>query len=1235
MPTEPIFQQEYNRTKFLDFLKKDFLPDDFEERQDAVEWETKHTYSKRATKLGICDSLDLVVYEIVHTGKEDPRVGLSKEAFRMLTEEWQNRALVLFIPENNPSNYRFSLIEIQLEGDTTSPKIHRRYSNPRRYSYLLGKGIGAYTPNKYLAKGKIKDKTDLFERFSVEVLTKAFYSELSDWYAWAVKVIRFPNNINDNADDNKFNHECVIRLITRLIFVWFLKQKNLVPVEFFDATYLQKLIVDFNPNVQSNESRYYKAILQNLFFAMLNSPITPEGKSDVIERRFSKGRSDHDNNKLMRYEALFINPQLFVDMANTTVPFLNGGLFDCLDDKKNGLYIDAFSDRKEVSEKLIVPDYLFLGDEVGKAIDLSSFYGDAKKKKVSTRGIIDILKRYNFTIEENTPFDQDVSLDPELLGKVFENLLASYNPETKTTARKQTGSFYTPREIVQYMVDESLVAHLKRTVGEELESEYRQLMRYTDEKPYLTNEQKEKIIRALFDCKVLDPACGSGAFPVGMLQQMVHILTQLDPDNTKWQEILMQNAIDETSEAYKTSSNEDRKENIADIERSFNENYNAPDYARKLYLIEHAIFGVDIQPIAVQIAKLRFFISLVVDQKPNEKPEDNFGIRPLPNLEAKFVAANTLIGLNTKNTQMELTNNENVKKIVKELGDAKHKIFGAKTSKTKKKYKEFIESLHKKLASILGGFGALHKDEIDKLAAWNMFDQNSSAPLFNPELMFGGTGVFDIVIGNPPYLKEGRASKSVFDGLRNAPYYQGKMDLWYMFACYGLEFLSTHGILCFIATNNWVTNSGASIMRRKIVTETKILQLCDFSSLMLFESASIQTMVMLFEKNKKDDHYEIDYRRLIGNSQQSDIRSLLSKTKTAQTEYLAPIFNRQSFIDKYIIFSPHELLLNKIRNVNNIIYLTNQEVANGIHSHYDFVNNKIAERSIFKAKTGIFGLSHDEKQKLHLSKEEETLVKPYYYDSELVDRYYTHPKHQSWIIYTDSTFKDPSQMNNYPNLKKHLDKFTNIITSDNKPYGLHRARDERFFKGEKVIALRKCAGRPLFSYSDFDCYLSATFYVIKTNRVDMKYLTALLNSKLIKFWLKNRGKMQGQNYQLDKEPLVSIPIATPSKEIQQKIATLVEYIIWLKANPNDPINNYVNNDYVSEVIEGIVDAIIFECYFSSEFKTKSIEISSLIYTNNNVSEFYKNIKNEGSILLNQIKLMKVELAGLLMPILSV
>ena len=840
------FNKAYNRQVFVNFLQNSFLPDDFIPVETPVEFRAKLNYTTQAVKLGSSDSLDLVVYEVRHNSKNDARVSLSKEGFRLLADEMEDRALVIFVPEDNSDNYRFSLIEIMLEAKDDSSRITRNYSNPRRYSYFLGEGIAYYTPNKYLnEKGRVVNPDDLRSRFSVEVLTKEFYQELSDWYAWAIKVIRFPNNLNDKTDDDKFNNESAIRLITRLIFVWFLKQRHLVPDEFFDEQYIAaNLIEDFNPHAmadlfsKSNESKYYKAILQNLFFAMLNSPITPEGGKALSERHFRNGRSDYDNNKLMRYESYFKNPQLFVDLANHTVPFLNGGLFDCLDEKDKNLYYDGFSDREAVKKALIVPDYLFFGEEVGKNIDLSEWYGDKKKKKVSARGIIDILKRYNFTVEENTPFDQEVSLDPELLGKVFENLLASYNPETQTTARKQTGSFYTPREIVQYMVDESLVAHLKRTVGDDLEAKYRQLMQYTDEAVDLTEDQRKQIMQSLYNCKVLDPACGSGAFPMGMLQQMVHILSRIDPDNEMWKEMMLKVAIDETSEAYRTASSDERREMVADIERSFDESVNRPDYARKLYLIENCIYGVDIQPIAIQISKLRFFISLVVDQKTNDNPAENFGIRPLPNLEAKFVAANTLISLEKKDAT--LFDSDAIRTKKEELKIAKHKIFGAKTVRTKRKYRQIVNDLRLEIANMLEDCGAVGNAEAQQLASWDMFDQNASSPFFDPEWMFDIKEGVDIVIGNPPYIDSETMKnnmprmRSMYKALYSCA--TGNWDIYVVFIERGMQLLTNGGVESFIVPNKLIASKYTQNIRTRICESFSLLVLRDYSRVSVFEA---------------------------------------------------------------------------------------------------------------------------------------------------------------------------------------------------------------------------------------------------------------------------------------------------------------------------------------------------------------------------------------------------------------
>lgn len=863
------FNKAYSRQEFVRFLQNSFLPEDFVPSEEEVWFRTKMTYSTEAVKLGTCQSLELVVYEVKHRSRHDARVSLSKEAFRMLADEMKDRALVVFVPEDSNENYRFSLIEITFDAADDSARGTKRYSNPRRYSYFLGEGIAYYTPNKYLnEKGRVASKEDLLSRFSVEVLTKEFYQELSDWYAWAIKIIRFPNNIDDKDDDAKFNNEGAIRLITRLIFVWFLKQRHLIPEEFFDESYLKEnLLKNFKPYQMGGllhdrgEVKYYTAILQNLFFAMLNSPITAEGSKDVVERHFRKlneqgkpDRSDYDNNKLMRYESYFKNPQLFVDLANRTVPFLNGGLFDCLDEKDKGIYYDGFSDSEKSMKSLYIPDFLFFIPETG--VDLSIWYNDKRKKAVKVRGLIQILKRYNFTVEENTPFDKEVSLDPELLGKVFENLLASFNPETQTTARKQTGSFYTPREIVQYMVDESLVAHLKRTVGEELEPQYRQLMQYSDDDVELTAEQCKSIMQSLYNCKILDPACGSGAFPMGILQQMVHILNRIDPDNSQWKEMMRAVAIDKTSEAYFNASDDERKELIADIERSFDESINRPDYARKLHLIENCIYGVDIQPIAIQISKLRFFISLVVDQNTNADPTDNFGIRPLPNLEAKFVAANTLIGLVKKDAS--LFDSAEIKAKENELKIAKHKIFGAKTVRTKRKYKNIVNDLRQEIADMLYANGAVGNDEARQLASWDMFDQNASSPFFDSEWMFGVKDGFDIVIGNPPYvftrdvdfsgdfkqyIENEYFSKISTTGKKSKAKQSGKINLFAIFIMKGIMLSSRKGVLTYIIPNTILRTTTYDIIRKYILDNTSVNQIVDLGS-GVFEKVTASTVIM-------------------------------------------------------------------------------------------------------------------------------------------------------------------------------------------------------------------------------------------------------------------------------------------------------------------------------------------------------------------------------------------------------
>ncbi len=1040
------FNKAYNRKDFLSFLRVNFLPEDFQQETTVVDNPVQFQYTQQVTRLGECDSLGLVVYEVRHSSKHDARVGLTKEAFRLLADEFCERALVFFVPEDDASNYRFSLIEITLDQSEESSRISRRYSNPHRYSYYLGKGIAYYTPNKYLNEyGRVVSVEDLRNRFSVEVLTRAFYQELSDWYAWAIMVVSFPNNLETQEDNQKYNSEAMIRLITRLIFVWFLKQRHLVPDEFFDEQFINdRLLKSFTPNAKvtlfgkADNSYYYKGILQNLFFAMLNSPITPEGKNTISERRFRNGRGDYDNNKLMRHEELFEDPDLFVELANKYVPFLNGGLFDCLDDKDKDIYIDAFTDREAVAKQLIVPDYLFFGEDVGNGIDLSEWYGDKKKKKVSARGIIDILKRYNFTVEENTPFDQEVSLDPELLGKVFENLLAAYNPETQTTARKQTGSFYTPREIVQYMVDESLVAHLKRTVGEDLEPEYRKLVQYTDEGLNLTDDQKRQIMQSLYECKVLDPACGSGAFPMGMLQQMVHILGKLDPNNEQWKKMMLDNAINETSEAYRNATDEERAEVIADIERSFNESVNRPDYARKLYLIENCIYGVDIQPIAIQISKLRFFISLVVDQKTNNDPVDNFGIRPLPNLEAKFVAANTLIGLEKQEIDIFATDAIRAKE--NELKDAKHRIFSAKTVKTKRKYKDRVAKLREELAKMLEDMRVVGDVEAKKMASWDLFDQNTSSPFFDSEWMFGVADGFDIVIGNPPYIRlqnnEGELAR-LYEGCGYSTFVRSG-DIYCLFYERGWQLLKENGHLCYITSNKWMRAGYGEKTREFLAKYTNPEILIDFSGVDIFESATVVTNILLFTRKENMGKTVC----VATDNQHKDCLNNLHEY-VCENKYIQDLSNS----DGWTVLTPIELAIKqKIINVGIPLKDWNIQVNYGIKTGY---NDAFIIRTEKRDEILVNCQTEDERERTI------KLIQPILRGRDI--KRYGYDWANLWLInmHNGTTEIPRIDINEYPAVKKHLDEYWEQISkrSDkgNTPYNLRNCAYIDDFAKPKVI----------------------------------------------------------------------------------------------------------------------------------------------------------------------------------------
>lgn len=855
--------------------------------------------------------------------------------------------------------------------------------------------------------------------------------------------------------------------------------------------------------------------------------------------------------------------------------------FKTLNEKRNGDIADG-----KLGENIKIPYLnggLFDKDRIDE-LDIDFPYSYFKD-------LMDFFSQYNFTIDENDPDDSEVCIDPEMLGHIFENLLED---------NKDKGAFYTPKEIVQYMCRQSVIQYLKtHEPSDQYADAIGQLINDGVVSPILQSKSiATRFIQLLKEVKVCDPAIGSGAFPMGILYVLYH-------------------AIHHLHSHAEPHGNFDSTQTKRDI-------------------IQNNIFGVDIEQGAVDIARLRFWLALVVDA---EEPQ------PLPNLDYKITCGNSQIcrysldmpiadvfeeynRVGKENARKEKTTwskftLEDYKRLVVDYTEEHTDKVGLRTkiNDIKNCFKTTLaqgdirqrqlaeQRVYEYEAIPLFGKRKAEEDPIGYAAAkskLNKLKEKEHAILNNkkyeksfewrfeyPQLLDdkGAFIGFDIIIANPPYIKEGRMSKTFFEPYKDSPYYKGKMDIWYLFACNGLDLLNPNGVLCFIATNNWTTSFGASKLRDKVIKETRICNIVDFGAVMMFESASIQTMIMMFQKDKNTDDYTFDYRKLTAYkaTEKEAIAILAPSYKTYdQAECYTPTIRRANFYGKNITFSQSDDILDKIYNVKNNIFLFEEELTNGIHPHYDFINKKLSEKYGFPIGDGIFGLSKSEIDGLDLSEDEVKLIKPYYNSSDNVARY-TVGATDIYIIYTPSTFKNPHSMDSYPHLKAHLDKFKDVISSDNKPYGLHRARVESFFIGEKIVALRKCAGKPVFAYANGLNYMSATFYVIKTNRVNMKYLTGLLNSKLIEFWLKNKGKMQGANYQLDKEPLQQIPIAVPAVNIQKLIATLVDYIILI-CSTKDSLSELVSNETIASFFEKIIDGCVYELYFEEHMKEQEINI---------------------------------------------
>lgn len=958
----------------------------------------------------------------------------------------------------------------------------------------------------------------------IKELNKKFYEKLFNWYLWALKQVEFPQirPKEDMLKDEIHQSESLIRMLTRLLFVWFMKEKGLIKPILFDEIKLRSILKKFE-GVNSDETIYYKAILQNLFFATLNKPIE---QRKVIDKGFNP--KEYGDPLVYRYDELFQDSKNFVKLFEN-IPFLNGGLFECLDQKKDNdnpieIRLDGFTTKK--NKQPIVPDKLFFGEY--KNIDLSKDYDDKKKSKQTVFGVIDILNQYKFTIEENTPVEEEIALDPELLGKVFENLLASYNAETKTTARKQTGSFYTPREIVNYMVDESIITYLKNHIDDE--ERLRKLLSYNKSETENPFDEKETLIllKAIDSCKILDPACGSGAFPMGILQKMIFILHKLDPTNKLWFDMVVENIP-----AY--MRDEFRK-------RLSKETWN---YVRKLGIIQQCIYGVDIQPIATQIAKLRFFISLLVDQ--DDKPEEyNRGFEPLPNLDFKIVTANTLISAPASDVSAKGLFEDQSDPFFEEFNRLTEKYFAASLEEDKKILRKDIialinnkcdekidqiersyaaedERVKKALKEKKKEFIAAKENEIKLWQSYANIFKHESVGFFEPRYFFPKVkDGFDIVIGNPPYI-DSETMVKVYPGLREILVQiftttKGNWDYYIPFYEKAYQLLNQNGYLIYITPNKWLSAPYGKALREYFNYSTYSMTNC--CNIKVFDAGNSPVIYSLLKSKlvKRVRVFEFTFDWSI--TQVSDLS--------------LDIINQDNW---GILLSASIDYIVRLNNLTNKIF------------NYGTVENPFSTSEAYSLTKILFD-SYDYTNSFK------------FINTGTIDRYKSY-----WGIKTTSYLKKKYQ---YPIIRK--DKFkklfpkryvqqncSKLLISGMRHFEVFYDQHGEYILGKSAILLK-----------DFD----------PSNAFS---LLAILNSSLISFYLKESystlGIDGGINFSVDMVENIPLP---PSIEVNQ-LMLLSEYQMFLmnsSANPKALINFF----------DSLINAIIYELYFPEEIKTADCEI---------------------------------------------
>lgn len=785
---------------------------------------------------------------------------------------------------------------------------------------------------------------------------------------------------------------------------------------------------------------------------------------------------------------------------NIKIPYLNGGLFD--------------------------------KDDIDK-LDIDFPYDYFKN-------LMDFFSQYNFTIDENDPDDNEVGIAPEMLGHIFENLLED---------NKDKGAFYTPKEIVQYMCRESVIQYLKT---HEPDARYADAIEHLIRNGEVDKELQDKAVAMQFtkwlsEVKVCDPAIGSGAFPMGVLNVLYHsrrLLYGFTMENTAF--------------------------SPAEVKRE---------------IIQNNIYGVDIEQGAVDIARLRFWLSLVVDE---DRPQ------PLPNLDYKIMQGNSLLesfmgydlsrllpvnkdGKTSKRATQPASANDTQARLV--FGQEQNSIaeiqrlmrlyYSPENHKQKEQLKREIDTLVKKHIVICGGNTPAVREAVDRIA-------DNNKPFFLWHLYFADVfqkGGFDIIIANPPYgAKLSLEEKTLYKKLYSDVHMRTPETYCYFISLACRLAISKNGIITYIVSNNLLYQNENTKTRELLTLHNRLSRAINLGD-NTFENADVPTCIFtaITDKNTNDD-YEIAY----SDYRMSNVKNInwREKVENLNVKLLRTV---PSLV---IGLSNNDIrIMNAIKQNGVSIDSIAEEMASGISTGGDKIF-KITQQQQIQ-----YGIENDILHKVLVGGD--------------IDKYSINYNNDLLIYTTRST-----NIDNYPHTKNYLQQFADKLNSRSETksgilpwFSLGRNRYEKLFTDSKII-MRQTSDSIRCVYDENGYFTLNSILVFKKNtqQFNYKYIAAVLNSKLTDYLYKNLTQEEGRTFAEVKPANVRklyIPNATAQE--QHLLSDLYDYMCFLKDQDMPNIHETVGNDFVGDYFQEIIDGCIYELFFKEHMEEYEIDIIRFAY----------------------------------------